>query len=162
MTRSINSVRRSDNEAIDGSNRFSHHLLRGSADNVEDLGGKEARIKNISLFARKLVLREQRGNLSRVYFALSSTIHRFLLIIGAVYTVKPYATETYVYKRLFHLVTRAAHVTGPVRSHRGGPFFLTRSAICDRRESIDAPMIEQRVKNSTKLDDIETRCFERS
>lgn len=82
--------------------------------------GKKAWIKNISLFARKLVSRGQRGREEFI-----EGIFRFVLGDPSIpinhrrdiCTVKPYATETCVYKGLFHLVTWPAHVTGPVRSH---------------------------------------------
>lgn len=74
-------------------------------------------IKNISLFARKLVSRGRGEFIEGIFrFVLGDPSipinHR-----RDICTVKPYATETCVYKGLFHLVTWPAHVTGPVRSH---------------------------------------------
>lgn len=86
--------------------------------------GKKAWIKNISLFARKLVSRGRGKFIEGIFrFVLGDPSipinHR-----RDICTVKPYATETCVYKGLFHLVTWPAHVTGPVliQNIASGPF----------------------------------------
>lgn len=86
--------------------------------------GKKAWIKNISLFARKLVSRGRGEFIEGIFrFVLGDPSipinHR-----RDICTVKPYATETCVYKGLFHLVTWPAHVTGPVliQNIASGPF----------------------------------------
>lgn len=110
-TRSINSIRWGDNEAIDGSKRFSRHLLDRVLYNDEE---KRERKKKRGRDKRYFLVREQtcfagmeggdEGNLSRVYFALSSTIHRFLLIIEAIRWNRMQPKRRC--KGLFHLVSR--------------------------------------------------------
>ena len=84
--------------------------------------GKKAWIKNISLFARKLVSRGRGKFIEGIFrFVLGDPSipinHR-----RDIRTVKPYATETCVYKGLFHLVTWLAHVTGLIQNIASGHF----------------------------------------